>query len=124
MVLVKKYPTSDSIQGITSKFQRPYEGPYVIHTIINASLVELKDTMGKYKGLFSKKHLKPYHDFEREEKVHSEERSANVSKYMEEVENQKKERTVNHLRIKSIKRKLTQQDIKLQNRENWTYWKV
>jgi hypothetical protein len=78
MVLVKKHPTSDAIQGITMKFQRPYEGPYVIQTVINLSLVELKDTLGKYKGLFSKKHLKPYHDFEKEEKVDSEEVSINV----------------------------------------------
>jgi hypothetical protein len=69
MVLVKKHPTSDAIQGITMKFQRPYEEPYVIQTVINPSLVALKDTLRKYKGLFSKKYLKPYHDVEREEKV-------------------------------------------------------
>jgi hypothetical protein len=40
-----------------------------------------------------------------------EERSANVSKSMEEIEIQKKERTVNHVRIKVIKMKLMQQDV-------------
>jgi hypothetical protein len=79
MVLVRKHPTSDAMQGITTKFQRSYEGPYVIHALISPSLVELKDSMGNYKGLFIKKHLKHYHEFEREEKNTPKEIEANIS---------------------------------------------
>jgi hypothetical protein len=32
LLLVKWQPPSDAVQGITSKFQRPYEGPYRIHS--------------------------------------------------------------------------------------------
>jgi hypothetical protein len=75
---VKKNPTSDTIQGITMKFQRPYEGPYVIQTVINPSLVELKDTLDKYQGLFNKKHLKSYQEVKKEANVKWEEVSANI----------------------------------------------
>jgi hypothetical protein len=60
------------------KFRRPYGGLYVIQTVINPSLVELKDTLGKYKGLFNKKHLKPYHEVKKEANVRLEEVSANI----------------------------------------------
>jgi hypothetical protein len=48
------------VQGITSKFQRTYDGPYVIHKEINPNLLELQDKEGKLRGLFNLKHLKPY----------------------------------------------------------------
>jgi hypothetical protein len=35
LVLVKQQPTSHAIQGVTTKFQRPYEGPYIIQNMIN-----------------------------------------------------------------------------------------
>jgi hypothetical protein len=60
LVLVKCQPASDAVQGITNKFQRPYEGPYVIHKEINPNLLELQDKEGKSRGLFNLKHLKPY----------------------------------------------------------------
>jgi hypothetical protein len=37
-VLVKCQPASDAVQGITSKFQRPYEGPYLIRREINPAI--------------------------------------------------------------------------------------
>jgi hypothetical protein len=60
IVLVKQQPTSDAIQGDTTKFQRPYEGPYVIQNMINPTLFEVTDRTGNQKRLFNKKHLKPY----------------------------------------------------------------
>jgi hypothetical protein len=60
LVLVKQQPTADAIQGATTKFQRPYEGPYVIQNMINSTLFEVTDRPGKQKRLFNKKHLKPY----------------------------------------------------------------
>jgi hypothetical protein len=83
-VSVRKQPTSDVRLGITSKFQRSYEGPYVMQATINPSLVELKDSMGNYKGLFNKKHLKRYHEANREEKETPKEISAYVSKVTSE----------------------------------------
>jgi hypothetical protein len=42
-LLVKSQLISDAVQGVTEKFQRPYEGPYIIQKIINSSLFEVKD---------------------------------------------------------------------------------
>jgi hypothetical protein len=55
LVLVKIQPVSDTVQGSTSKFQRPYEGPFLISRRVNPSIFELS-------GLFSLKHLKRYHE--------------------------------------------------------------
>jgi hypothetical protein len=60
LVLVKCQPASDAVQGITSKFQRPYEGPYLIQKIISPAIYELCDTAGKPRGIFNIKHLKPH----------------------------------------------------------------
>jgi hypothetical protein len=57
---VKCQPASDAVQGITSKFQRPYEGPYLFQRSINPAIYELCDTEGKIRGIFNIKHLKPY----------------------------------------------------------------
>jgi hypothetical protein len=46
LVLVKSQPASDEAQGITSKFQRPYEEPYLIHKKINPNNYELCDKEG------------------------------------------------------------------------------
>jgi hypothetical protein len=59
-VLVRCQPTSDAAQGITGKFQRPFEGPYTIRKIIPPAMYELKGEDGKLRGLFNLRHLKPY----------------------------------------------------------------
>jgi hypothetical protein len=48
------------MQGITSKFQRPYEGPYLIQKRINPTIYELCDTESKLRGILNKKRLKAY----------------------------------------------------------------
>jgi hypothetical protein len=60
LVVVKCQPASEAVQGITSKFQRPYEGPYLIQRMINTAIFELSDTEGRIGGIFNIKHLKPY----------------------------------------------------------------
>jgi hypothetical protein len=59
-VLAKRQPVSDAILGVISKFQRPYEGPYLIHREINPSIFELAHSGGKLRGIFHLKHLKPH----------------------------------------------------------------
>jgi hypothetical protein len=59
-VLVKSQLISDAVQCVTEKFQRPYEGPYIIQKIINSSLFQLKDEKGNLRGLFNLRHLNPY----------------------------------------------------------------
>jgi hypothetical protein len=36
LVSVKSQLIPDAVQGVTEKFQRPYEGPYIIQKIINS----------------------------------------------------------------------------------------
>jgi hypothetical protein len=57
---VKCQHASDAVQGITSKFLRPYEGPFQIQRKINPAIYELFDMEGKLRGFFNIKHLKPY----------------------------------------------------------------
>jgi hypothetical protein len=59
-VLVKSQPVSDASRGIIGKFQRPYEGPFVIKEVINVHLYKLQSKSGGIKGLFHISHLKPY----------------------------------------------------------------
>jgi transposase InsO family protein len=59
-VLVRCQPVSDAAQGLTGKFKRPYEGPYIITKIITPSAYEISDSKGKLRGMFNKEHLKPY----------------------------------------------------------------
>jgi hypothetical protein len=59
-VLVRCQPTSNAAQGITGKFQRPFEGPFTIQKVIPPAMYELYDADGKLRGLFNLKHLKPY----------------------------------------------------------------
>jgi hypothetical protein len=54
-VLVRCQPTSDAAQGITGKFQRPFEGPFVIQKFIPPAMYELHDEKGKSRGLFNLK---------------------------------------------------------------------
>jgi hypothetical protein len=60
LVLVKGQPTSDTMLGITSKFHRPFEEPFVGHRRINPSIYELVDSRGKIRGIFSLEQLRPY----------------------------------------------------------------
>jgi hypothetical protein len=59
-VLVKCQPTSDASQGVTGKFQRPFEGPFIISKIITPSVYEVADNQGKLRGKFNLGHLRPY----------------------------------------------------------------
>jgi hypothetical protein len=51
---------SDATRGVTSKFIRPYEGPYVITDVLSPSIFEISDLSGKARGRFNKQSLKPY----------------------------------------------------------------
>jgi hypothetical protein len=51
---------SDAAQGVSSKFQRPFEGPYTILKVINPGMYELYNEEWRLRGLFNLKHLKPY----------------------------------------------------------------
>jgi hypothetical protein len=57
-VLVRTQPSSDAIAGVTRKFIRPYEGPYIISKVIPPSTVEVCDRNGKFKGQFNLKNLR------------------------------------------------------------------
>jgi hypothetical protein len=59
-VLLKTQPVSDAATAVTSKFIRPYEGPYLITKVIHPSTYELADEKGKIRGQFNKRSLKPY----------------------------------------------------------------
>jgi hypothetical protein len=59
-VLAKCQPMSDAVQGITSKFQGPYEGPYLITKIVSSAIYELSDSIRRIRGIFNINHLKPY----------------------------------------------------------------
>jgi len=61
-VLVRAQPTSDAAVGVTAKFIKPYEGPYIISRVIPPSTYELSTTSGDVRGEFNKKSLKPYLD--------------------------------------------------------------
>jgi hypothetical protein len=60
LVLVRRQPAADAAQSVSSKFQRPFEGPYTILKIINPGMYKLYNEEGKLRGLFNVKHLKPY----------------------------------------------------------------
>jgi hypothetical protein len=59
-VLIRIHPMSDAVRGITSKFIRPYEGPYVITEVLSPSMFEISDLNGKARGKYNKQSLKPY----------------------------------------------------------------
>jgi hypothetical protein len=48
------------IQGVTVKFQRPYEGSYIIQILVESALFEVQGGKGRFRGLLNLKHLKPY----------------------------------------------------------------
>jgi hypothetical protein len=57
---VRTQPCSDAIAGVTGKFIRTYEGPYMISKVIPTSTVEVRDRNGKFKGQFNLKSIKVY----------------------------------------------------------------
>ena len=57
---MRTQPSSDAIVGVTGKFIRPYEGPYMISKVIPPSTVEVCDRNGKIKGQFNLKSIKVY----------------------------------------------------------------
>jgi len=59
-VLVRTQPSSDAIAGVTGRFIRPYEGPYMISKVIPPSTVEVCDRNGKIKVQFNLKSVKVY----------------------------------------------------------------
>jgi hypothetical protein len=58
--LLKAQSASYGAVGVTAKFIHPYEGPYIISSVIPPSTHELSTTSGKVRGEFNKKSLKPY----------------------------------------------------------------
>jgi hypothetical protein len=52
-VLVRSQPSSDAIAGVTGKFIRLYEGPYIISKVIPPSTAEVCDRNGELKGSFT-----------------------------------------------------------------------
>jgi hypothetical protein len=60
MVLVKANPVSNADKGLISKFQLPFEGPYIISQIISASRYELSHQDGRIRGVYNKRSLRPY----------------------------------------------------------------
>jgi hypothetical protein len=59
-VLMRTQPSSDGIAGVTGKFIRPYEGPYVISRVISPSTVEVCDKNRKFRGQYNLKSIRPY----------------------------------------------------------------
>jgi hypothetical protein len=59
-VLVRTQPSSDAIAGMTARFIRPYEGPYMISKVIPPSTVEVCNNNGKIKGQFNWKSITVY----------------------------------------------------------------
>jgi hypothetical protein len=59
-VLVRTHHNSDAVAGVTGKFIRPFEGPYVVSRLIPPSTVEVRDDEGKFKGNFNWKSIKAY----------------------------------------------------------------
>jgi hypothetical protein len=59
-VLVRTQHNSDAVAGVTGKFARPFEGPYLVSQLIPPSTVEVCDDKGKVKGTFNWKSIKAY----------------------------------------------------------------
>jgi transposase InsO family protein len=59
-ILLRIQPTSDAARAISSKFVRPFEGPYKITEIIPSATFEIADMNGRVRDWFNKKALKPF----------------------------------------------------------------
>ena len=57
-VLLKWQSTSDTALGITAKFIRTFDGPWLIMTIILPPCYKISDKEGKIRGTFNKTALK------------------------------------------------------------------
>ena len=57
---MKTQPSSDAVGGVTGKFIRPHEGPYLISKVISPSTVEVCDRNGRFKGQYNLKSIKVY----------------------------------------------------------------
>jgi hypothetical protein len=60
LVLAKCQPTSNAPMGVTSKFVRPYDGPWKVSKLIPPSTFEISDLNGRVRGVFNKQALKRY----------------------------------------------------------------
>jgi hypothetical protein len=59
-VLVRLQPSLDIIAGVTGKFIRPFEGPYMIDTVIPLSTIKGCDSNVKIKRSINWKSIKVY----------------------------------------------------------------
>jgi hypothetical protein len=59
-ILVRTQRSSDTIAGMTGKFIRPYEWPYVISKVIPPFVVKVCDRNGKFKDQSNLKLIKVY----------------------------------------------------------------
>jgi hypothetical protein len=57
---VRTQSISDAIAGVTGKFIKPYEGPYLISKVISPSTVEVCDRNGRFIGQYNLKSAKVY----------------------------------------------------------------
>lgn len=58
LVLYRCQPVSEAAKGVTSKFTRPYEGPWRLTKLIPP--YEISSLNGRVRGVFHKEALKPY----------------------------------------------------------------
>jgi hypothetical protein len=105
LVLVKQQLVSDFKQGVTTKFQRPYEGPYIIKRSLNQYSFEVTDEKGKLKSLFNIKHLKQYQESNKE---------LTVGSLIEEINNS----TISPQNMERVSAS------RLQNLKDWEQWKI
>jgi hypothetical protein len=60
LVLSRLQPVSEAAKGVTSKFMRPYEGPWRITKIIPPFSSEISGLNCRVRGVFHKQALKSY----------------------------------------------------------------
>ena len=59
-ILIKGQNQSDAAKGVIDQFMHVYRGPYIISTILPHSSNQIVDNLGKLRGEFNKRKLKPY----------------------------------------------------------------
>jgi hypothetical protein len=59
-VLIRTHHKPDAMAGVTGKFIRSVEGPYVGSKLLSPLTVEICDSGGRNKGVFNWKSIKPY----------------------------------------------------------------
>jgi hypothetical protein len=60
--LVRTQRNSDAVAGVTRKFARPFEGPYIVSRLIPPLTVEVCDSEGRSKGIYNWKSIKVYRE--------------------------------------------------------------